>query len=338
MLEINGAEGGGQLLRSALTLSLCTGTPFRMYGIRAGRSKPGLMRQHLTAVLAAAEIGGADVTGAALGAQDLVFVPGAVRGGDYRFSIGTAGSTTLVLQTLLPALCAAAEPSTLVLEGGTHNPMAPPADFLIQAYAPLLRQMGVDVGIELQRYGFYPAGGGRLSVAIRPAALQPLTLLARGACQSRNACALSSAVPSTVAERELAAVARRLGYADAELAHRALRPAAGPGNVLSVTLQFEHVTEVFVGFGERGIRAEAVAERVCEQVEAYVKSGAAVGPHLADQLLLPLALAGGGVFTTTTPTDHLTTNAALIEKFVAVDIQTEKVDSARNCWQVSVSR
>ena len=148
-LEIDGAAGGGQLLRTALALSLCTGTPFRMRGIRAGRSKPGLMRQHLTAVEAAARIGNAAVGGATPGSQEIAFRPQGVQGGDWRFSIGTAGSTTLVLQTVLPALWQASSPSSRHLEGGTHNPLAPPADFVAEVFAPLFSRVQAPVAVAL---------------------------------------------------------------------------------------------------------------------------------------------------------------------------------------------
>lgn len=337
MLEISGQEGGGQLLRSALALSMCTATPFRMTGIRAGRPRPGLMRQHLTAVQAAAAVCQAQVAGADLGSLELSFEPAAARGGDYRFAIGTAGSTTLVLQTVLPALLRASRPSTLRLEGGTHNPLAPPADFLMRTFAPLVRRMGATLTIELEQHGFYPAGGGVLNVAITPGELSPLRLQDRGRLVSRRARALVSSLPGSIAERELAVVARRLGLSAEELEHRSVCPAFGPGNVLMIELEFEHVTELFSGFGERGVSAEAVAEATCAQARAYLESGAAVGAHLADQLLLPLALAGGGRFSTVKPSEHFITNATLIEKFVAVSIEAEPDRGNSACWQVQVS-
>src|SRR5262245_60443308 len=162
-------EGGGQILRTALALSLVTGAPFRVEKIRAGRQKPGLLRQHLTAVTAAVEIGGAAVEGATLGSRELSFRPGSVRPGAYRFAVGTAGSAALVLQTVLPALLTATGPSTVVVEGGTHNPHAPPFDFLALAFLPLLARMGARAQATLDRPGFYPAGGGQLTVEITPA-------------------------------------------------------------------------------------------------------------------------------------------------------------------------
>jgi RNA 3'-terminal phosphate cyclase (ATP) len=160
MIKLDGQNGGGQLLRSALSLSLVTGQAFRMTAVRGLRKKPGLMRQHLTGVNAAVEISGGSVDGAELGSTELIFNPGTVSGGDYRFSIGTAGSACLLYQTLLPALLLAKEASTLRLEGGTHNPMAPSFDFLDKCFLPQIRKMGAGVTLELERHGFFPAGGG----------------------------------------------------------------------------------------------------------------------------------------------------------------------------------
>jgi len=172
MLTIDGSvgEGGGQILRTALSCALVTGQAFRMFGIRAGRQRPGLQAQHLAAVQAAAAVGQADVDGAQIGPQELVFQPRAVAAGEYSFPVGTAGSTTLVLQTVLPALTAAAGPSAILLEGGTHNPLAPPFEFLVKAFLPLLHRMGPSVRAKLDRHGFYPAGGGKLRVSIEPVA------------------------------------------------------------------------------------------------------------------------------------------------------------------------
>ena len=163
MITIDGSagEGGGQILRSSLALSLVTGQPFRMERIRAKRQKPGLLRQHLTAVEAAKAVGCAEVSGETLGSQTLDFRPGPVTPGNYRFAVGTAGSATLVLQTVLPALLTASDPSTLTLEGGTHNPLAPSFDFLDRCFMPLIHRMGPSVELELKRPGFFPAGGGR---------------------------------------------------------------------------------------------------------------------------------------------------------------------------------
>ena len=161
MLSIDGSfgEGGGQIIRTSLALSLITGKAFRVYNVRARRKRPGLQRQHLTAVTAAAAIGGARVDGAHVGSKEFTFVPGAVQPGEYNFSIGTAGSTMLVLQAVLPPLLNADAPSLLLFEGGTHNVHAPPFEFIQKTFLPLVGRMGPTVSVELQRYGFYPPGG-----------------------------------------------------------------------------------------------------------------------------------------------------------------------------------
>lgn len=335
MIQLGGSqgEGGGQILRSALTLSMITGAPFRIERIRAKRRKPGLLRQHLTAIEAAAAISGARVEGALAGSQTLAFAPGAVHGGDYRFAIGTAGSCTLVLQTVLPALWFADAPATLTVSGGTHNPAAPPADFLIRAWLPLMRRMGAAVELELLRHGFYPAGGGEVCARIEPSRLAQLELVERGALRTIHADAIVAAVPGIVARRELEVVARAFNGIDTRI--RELPQREGPGNALLVEVVHENVSELFTGFGERGVSAEAVANRVVKEVRGYLASGAAVGEHLADQLALPLALSGGGHFTASTRSSHLATNLAVIERFLPVRSRLEPLAGA---WRVTIER
>ena len=333
-IQIDGAqgEGGGQILRSALTLSMITGTPFRIEGIRAKRRKPGLLRQHLTAIEAAATISGARVEGAAPASQSLVLMPGAIRGGDYRFAIGTAGSCTLVLQTVLPALWYADAPSTVAVSGGTHNPAAPPADFLIRAWLPLMRRMGAVAELELLRHGFYPAGGGEVRARVAPSRLVPLELCQRGELRAMRAQAIVAAVPGNVARRELEVVARGFSGIDTEI--RELPQREGPGNALLLEFEQQLVTELFTGFGQRGVSAETVADRVVNAARAWLASGAAAGEHLADQLVLPLALAGGGRFTTCAQSSHLATNVAVIERFLPV---TALIEPAGAGWEVSIA-
>lgn len=337
LLELDGRAGGGQLLRSALTLSLCTGTGFLMEGIRAGRSRPGLMRQHLTAVQAACVISGGEVHGATLGSTTLRFVPGPVVAGDYSFAIGTAGSTMLVLQTLMPAFWQASGTSRLRLEGGTHNPLAPNADFIAETYLPALRRMGVCASVELQSHGFYPAGGGVVTATVEPCThLAPTEFTARGRFVGIHATALLSALSASIGRRELSVLGKRLDLPEERLELRSVRPAIGPGNAVLVRVEHEGHLELFTGYGERGVPAEKVAERVATAVRHYLDSAACVSEHLADQLLLPMALAGGGEFTTCTTSDHLTSNAALIEKFLPVEITWEP--DAGKTWRVRVTR
>ncbi|MCD9085370.1 RNA 3'-terminal phosphate cyclase [Stenotrophomonas sp. SY1] len=335
MIEIDGTLGGGQLLRSALTLSLCTGIGFTMQDIRATRARPGLMRQHLTAVNAAARVGNGTAAGAALGATTLRFVPGAVQAGDYHFAIGSAGSATLVLQTLLPALWQAPAPSRLRLEGGTHNPLAPSADFISACYLPALARMGVQVNLQLHQYGFHPAGGGVLEAAVLPcAALSPCSFDQRGPLQSVEASVLMSGLPAAIGQRELDVLASRLGVPAHPRQIRMVRPALGPGNVAAVTVQHGDHVELFDSHGERGVSAEQVAGRLADAVQQYLRGTACVGEHLSDQLLLPMALAGAGSFTTRAISEHLRSNARLIEKFLPVEFDWQ---ACADGWQVRVA-
>jgi RNA 3'-terminal phosphate cyclase (ATP) len=339
MIQIDGAqgEGGGQILRSALTLSLVTQTPFRIAKIRAGRKRPGLMRQHLTAVEAAAKISNASVDGAEVSSQELTFRPGPVRGGAYEFAVGTAGSTTLVFQTVFPALALAAEPSSLVLEGGTHNPFAPPFDFLARAFLPLIERLGPKATATLERPGFYPAGGGKIRVNIQPArTFENLELLERGAVLSRRAAATVALLPRTIGEREVGVVRSRLGLeaVDAEVIF--IRDAAGPGNIVCIDIVSEHVTEVFVGFGEKGVSAEQVGGKAALEASAYLEANVPVGAHLADQLILPLSLGAGGVFRTVPPTAHTRTQCEVVRAFLDVEVGIQPLDDRR--YEISVRR
>ncbi|GMU82680.1 MAG: RNA 3'-terminal phosphate cyclase [Planctomycetota bacterium] len=329
MLTIDGAagEGGGQILRSSLALSMLTGKPFRAENIRAGRAKPGLMRQHLTAVLAATRVSSAAVEGAEIGSKTLTFQPNQPHGGDYVFQIGTAGSTTLVLQTILLPLLLADRSSRVVLEGGTHNPHAPPFDFLAAAYLPLINRMGPHVTAACERPGFFPAGGGRIVIDIEPAKrLEGFALLERGEMKTRRAvAAVAGGVPDHVAERELRTIEKTLGWSGSELNLRRV-DGRGPGNVVTLTLEFEHVCEVFTGFGEVSRAAEAVATIAVDQCRRYLKRTAPVGEFLTDQLLLPLAVAGRGEFASTGLSPHATTHIELIQRFLEIDVATKRME------------
>jgi RNA 3'-terminal phosphate cyclase (ATP) len=336
MLTIDGSsgEGGGQILRTALALATVTGKPFRIEKIRASRERPGLLRQHLTAVKAAAEICGATVTGADLGSGALTFSPHEVRAGQFAFAVGTAGSATLVLQTVLPALLTALSPSTLIVEGGTHNPAAPPFDFLARSFIPLINRMGPTVAVELERPGFYPAGGGRIRVGVTPCRrLQALEILERGALRAIAVRAVVANLPRSIAQREAGLIGRLLSLsADAVAVDEV--SAHGPGNVVMIAIEAEHHTEVFTEFGAVGIRAETVATKVAHQARSYIASGVPVGRYLADQLLVPMALAGAGRFRTGPLTRHTTTNIEVIRQFLEIGISC--VEEPGRTWTIKI--
>jgi RNA 3'-terminal phosphate cyclase (ATP) len=322
-------EGGGQIVRSSLALSLVTGRPVTIENIRAGREKPGLMRQHLTAVRAAAEVGDAKVEGDEIGSRSLSFKPKGIRAGDYTFAVGTAGSATLVLQTVLPALLIADKTSRLTLEGGTHNAWAPPFDFLDKAFFPIVNRMGPFVSAQLERHGFFPAGGGRFKVTVDPVPkLKGLTLLDRGEDGHRRVTALVSKLPTHIGQREVDTVAAKSNWAPNSYRVDEITDSAGPGNVLMIEIQSQHSTEVFTGFGRYGVKAEHVAEETLREARQYLAAGVPVGEYLADQILLPLGIAawqGGGMsqFRTLPLSRHATTHIDILRQFLGCEIECD---------------
>jgi RNA 3'-terminal phosphate cyclase (ATP) len=295
------------------------------------------LRQHLAAVLAARDIGGADALDVGLGATELEFRPGRPKGGEYRFAVASAGSACLVVQTVLMPLLLADGPSVLVVEGGTHNPTAPPWEYLARVLFPLLERMGARVRGTLERHGFYPAGGGRVRVEIEPVAkLGSLVLLERGAIVSRSARVLLAHIPPHVGEREVRSLCERLTGFESRVTVVQVEDSAGPGNAVLIELECEHVTEIFAAFGERGLRAEVVAERAADQLLEYLAHDAPVGPHLADQLMLPLALAGEGAFRTCALTAHSRTNLDVIRRFLPA--RAEVRERAANDVVVELAR
>ena len=305
-----------------------------MERIRARRQKPGLLRQHLTAVEAAKTVGCAEVAGAEINSQTLEFQPGPVTPGNYRFAVGTAGSATLVLQTVLPALLTASHKSTLTLEGGTHKPLAPPFDFLARSFTPLIHRMGPSIELELRTPGFFPAGGGRFHARIEPVKrISPLALNERGAIQSRRAKVWLSKLSPEIADRELAVIREELRWGAEECSVETVPHPKGPGNAVVIEIQTEHVTAVFTGFGERGRPPEEVAREAVTSAKAWLQADVPVDEYLADQLLLPIALAGGS-FRTTKPSLHTTTNADVINRFLPVRIGMQQ--ESELVWKVAI--
>ncbi|HEY5921267.1 MAG TPA: RNA 3'-terminal phosphate cyclase [Kofleriaceae bacterium] len=330
LIEIDGSrgEGGGQILRTSLALSMITRRPLVMRRIRAGRKKPGLQRQHLACVEAAAQLCHAHVKGAEPHSQELEFTPGADYSEHLTLDIGTAGSTTLVVQTVLVPAIVSGRALKATVTGGTHNPLAPPFEFLDRVFLPHLRAMGAHVTLTLDRHGVMPNGGGRVSIDVRPASkLREIAVLEGGPITGKRAKVIVARLPTHVADRELAVVRERFKVSPDDC--ETIDVNGGPANVLMIEIERAGSREVVTGHGEKGLRAELVAERACDEMQRYLDADAPVGEHLADQLLLPMAIAGGGRFRAAGPLSlHATTNIDTIRLFLDVPIRVEPVGDA----------
>jgi len=336
MLTIDGShgEGGGQVLRTALALSVLTGQPVRIERIRAGRRKPGLRPQHLTAVRAAGAVCKARLEGDELDSQTLTFVPGGpARSGEYTFDVaeasrgGSAGSVSLVLQTVLLPLALAGGESRLTLRGGTHAPWAPPVSYLEHVFLPVLARMGVRAEVELVRWGFYPAGGGEIRVRIvgREDSLSPILLTGRGEMRRVWGMAVVTNLPAHVPQR-MATRARHVLAEEglqAQVEPRRLR-GAGPGAGIFLFAEYAQATAGFTAYGRQGLPAERVAEAACKDLLTHHRSGAPADPHLADQLVLPVALAEGkSRVVTLQVSHHLLTNVWVVRQFLERELNVE---------------
>jgi RNA 3'-terminal phosphate cyclase (ATP) len=341
MLLIDGSygEGGGQVLRTSLSLAAITGRPLRLVNIRAARRKPGLMPQHLTGVRAAARVCGAQMEGDSLGSQELTFVPGAApQAGSYTLDVaqvakgGSAGSVGLVAQTVLLPLALAPGTSEVTLRGGTHVPWSPVYDYLKRVYLPTLRWMGVEAKVQLVKWGWYPVGGGEVKVTVQglppQARLEGLTLRQRGELRRVRGLSASSNLPKHVRERQEGTalhvlrsnrVNPRFDLLDA--------PSKGTGSVVFLWAEFDNVVAGFTALGEKGKPAERVAEEASRALLDYLHGQGALDRHLADQAVLPLALAAGpSSFTTECVTQHLLTNAWVVNQFFPGRVQIEGVE------------
>jgi RNA 3'-terminal phosphate cyclase (ATP) len=341
MISLDGSqgEGGGQILRSSLALSLLSGRPFELRNIRAKRTPPGLRPQHLLAVGAAQKIGQARVSGDRVGSRRLVFEPVSVQPGEYEFPLETAGSTSLIAQTVLPALIHAHEPSRVAIQGGTHNPFCPPFDFFDESFLESVQAIGWRVTRHLVRCGFYPKGGGRIELDIEPLVNpKPLDLMERGPLREASAQIHLSRLPDNVAERESAELRRLLDWDEDQVSVITHPSSMGPLNVIVARLVFENVSEIFIAHGEKGKPASDVAGELAREMLSYLKRDWPVGEYLADQLLLPMVLSAGGHFRTGPLSSHTTTNIDTIRAFLPdVVVDAKKQDDRSVIVSVSAT-
>ena len=339
-------EGGGQILRTSLSLACITGRNLHIENIRAARRNPGLAKQHLSCVRAACEISGGQCKGAAIGSQVLDFQPGTIHGGNFAFDIGSAGSATLVIQTILPALFLADKPSTVTVTGGTHNPWAPPFDFLAETFLPAIKAVGFGVDCKLIKHGFFPAGGGKITLNVRPWRRIPGRTI--DFCQPAeniriHARIYTAKLPPHIAERQKKLLLQsKLKFKNIE--HIEVKDSDGPGNCIMIRLVPASSlrdgdgsrTTVFTAFGQKGKPSEKVVGEVVKLTEDFLPSGAAIDRFLADQLPIYMAMnyrpggekpapaKAGDCYTASDLTTHLTTNIETIKKFLPVNFTIEQ--------------
>ncbi len=325
MVEIDGSqgEGGGQILRSALALSIVTGKAMRINRIRAGRSKPGLRAQHIKSLQAAAAIATARVAGDQIGSSSVTFQPLGLNAGDFRFEIGTAGAAGLVLQTIYLPLGFAGGSSKVSIIGGTHVRWSPCFHYLDWQWAYFASRIGCRVAIDLERAGFYPQGGGCIHADIHPLGeITPLNLIDRGELLEIRGVSIACNLPQHIAERQCKRTIERLEHLGCDLRVEIEKmPAFNKGSLLCLIAVFEHGRACYFGLGERGLPAECVADVAVDRLLGFIESDGCVDQYLADQLLLPLAFAAGvSEFRTSQITQHLVTNANVIRAFTSAKI------------------
>ncbi len=337
-ISIDGSfgEGGGQILRTSLSLACITNRTLKIYNIRANRPKPGLAKQHLCSIEAACKISSGKAIGAELGSRELLFQPGTIQGGDFHFDTGSAGSATLVIQTVLPALFLADTPSKVTVTGGTHNPMAPPYDFIAETFLPAIASGGFRAECKLVKYGFYPAGGGKISLEIQPREKKDIEKSdAFNFCNvykdyQINARIYTSKLPKQIAQRQEKLLKQSgLNFQNIECIEAG---SVGPGNAVCIALSGCGRKIVFSAFGMKGKPSEKVIIEAASPVMQFLESSAAIDHYLADQLLIYMAIAKGGSFTTDVISKHTKTNIEVIKKFLSVNFQIKQMEK---CFKVS---
>ena len=328
LIEIDGSygEGGGQILRTALALSAILRKPFTISHIRSKRKNPGLQAEHLEAVEALARITEAQTEGVKFGSQKITFIPQEIRPGEYQFEIRTAGSATLLLQAIFLPLCFSKESSRVTLIGGTHVQWSPSFHYLSEVFLPTVERIGVSAEAAIEKWGFYPKGGGRIRLKINPIQeLNPISLVDRGSLKKIRGISAKANLPRHVAERQKEQALRRirseLGM-DGEIILMDNVSSNGPGSFLFLLTEYEKVVAGFSSLGVKGKAAEKVADEAFDLLKEYVESDGCIDPHLADQLVPFMALAkGDSSFTTTQMSEHLFTNIWVVERFLKVKVR-----------------
>jgi RNA 3'-terminal phosphate cyclase (ATP) len=325
-IEIDGSfgEGGGQILRTSLSLSCITGCPLRIFNIRKGRKKPGLMPQHITCVNAISEICNAEVSGNEIGSMELLFIPKKINHGNYAFDIKTAGSSSLVLQTLLPPLILTDEPSQITIKGGSHVPFSPTYHYIAEVFIPMLNRIGIKLDCSINKYGFYPKGGGEVKFRTFPVEkIKGLNLTSRGNLLSIHGYSGISHLPMSIAQRQKDSLLKKIHPLSAEI--EVLNVSSpGEGSFVFLRVEYENTIAGFSSLGKRGKPAEQVGEEAALEFMNFHNTTACLDPHLCDQIIIYLSLSQeDSTLTTSRITQHLITNLWVIERFLRINYQIE---------------
>lgn len=333
MVEIDGSygEGGGQILRTSLSLSCLLKKPFRIYNIRKNRKKPGLMAQHLVCVKASQALTNAQVKGDSIGSTELFFSPGDVRSGSFYFDVKTAGSTSLILQTIIPSLIFSSKKSNVVLKGGTHVPFSPSFHYLEGVFAYFLKKIGIEINVTIERYGFYPKGGGQIRAEIYPLKeIKPLRIKDRGIIKRIKGYSGAGNLPISIAERQKNAfvekIKEKIKDVDSLVEIDVINaiPTLGQGTFIYAQLESENSVAGFTSLGERGKRAEIVGEDLAKDLIKHYNTGAAIDPYMSDQIILYLSLCKeSSEFTTSNISNHLMTNLWVISHFLNLKYEVD---------------
>ena len=338
MIEIDGTfgEGGGQILRTSLSLAAITGQAVHFVNIRAKRRKPGLMRQHLACTKAVSEITGGRISGAELNSQEMTFEPDTIRGGNYHFAVGSAGSVTLIAQTVIPVLLNADKPSKVEIEGGTHVDQSPIFEFFERVYLAALRKMGAEITAKMEHVGFYPAGGGKIVLEIQPIrAWKRFECVTAGNLKRSLLSVIGHDIDKRILDDELSICKDKLERKTGFNCSAQDVNSAGPGNVLYAQMDYENITEMFSICGAFDVSRREVAERVAGMVNRYLALNVPVGRFLADQLLLPMSIGAGGKYLTPPPSKHTQTNVEVIRRFLNTNIKLENNENGTYMIEVN---
>lgn len=325
MILVDGSygEGGGQIIRTAISLSALTGKSVKINNIRAKRTPPGLKAQHLTGVKAVAELCNAKLSGAEVGSTEITFEPGKINGGTYDWNIGTAGSITLVIQALMPAMLFSKKDFSVSITGGTNVTTSPPIEYFQHIFCDFMHKMGAKLKLDIMQYGFYPKGGGRIKLRVCPAELKPIEILERGELKQtdiQDSIASKDLENAKVAERQVIGFKKEFGKSNYKKIVTAYVETLSTGSCIHAHNSYENCKIGSEALGERGKKAEIVGEECAQKLKKEIEFDSTLDEHMLDQIIPYMAILGG-TFKFGKLSSHAETNIWVAEKFLPVKFE-----------------